>query len=138
MFSHLVSFLYIIGVVTLGFTFGLVYLVGGDISHDTELNGNYDNDIDFDLSSFAGCLDYMIQTAIGQNEWSIWIDNPDFNLSHTRSRVVLTYLYVFSIITSVLILNMLIALMSNVYRTYFTDFIKMCKKKSNNRKFIFL
>ena len=58
MVREILSFAVLVGILTIGWSIGLYYLVGGDFDYQTE-NVTTDDDVDIDLSSFNGCFYYM-------------------------------------------------------------------------------
>jgi len=102
------------GIILIGFAFGLYYLVGGDFDYETPFVSIAD-DVDIDLSSFNGCVYYLIETLLGQQSWEIWHENISLNMSQTRARIIIVFMLIFSVLGCIILLNLIIAIMNNLY-----------------------
>lgn len=108
MLYDILQFGVLLSIFIFSFLFSMYYAVGKDISVDPENGGKVQ-----DLSSFLSVGLYIFQTLLGQQDWSLI--QSDSRFGSGRSRIVETLMLIFSIIGSILLLNILIALMASTY-----------------------
>eukprot|EP01084_Bolivina_argentea_P111712 199268_1 len=97
-----------------GFTFALSFIIGPDKnpSIDSCCDDNRDHS-KVPLSTVPSIAFYVFQVLLGQQEWAPTASNEC--LSSNRSRIVQLYVMIFSVLGTVLMLNLLIAMMSSTY-----------------------
>ena len=100
MIVDVVNFVLVLFVFTMGFVFAIFYIAGGDV------------DV---LDKVPSVFLYVFQTLVGQQEWddikSQRDENDSIVLSPVRSRFLEVAIMVFAVLGSILLLNLLIALM---------------------------
>ena len=130
MVADVIKFGVLLAIFMLAFIFALHYLIAGDLNHDKrlaewkELHPDEDDVYDLGDNEYAPPLDYfgsiflyVAQTLLGQQDWELiesdQVDPIFFNSS--RAQVVDMLILLFSVMGSILLLNLLIALMASTY-----------------------
>ncbi len=67
------------------------------------------------MDTFKGCILYLIQSLLSQQDWQIWRKNEPHNLMSGRAQVGLVYTLAFIIIGTIILMNLLIALMTSSF-----------------------
>ncbi|ETO27212.1 hypothetical protein RFI_09918 [Reticulomyxa filosa] len=108
----LIAVLFLIGV-----TFGAYYIIGTDLSNVQNVR----------LGTLSSVCLYIFQTILGQQDWekinSQKNDSGQYLFNPTRSNLVLTLMFFFSVFGAILLINLLIAMMANTFDSF--------KEKSN-------
>eukprot|EP01084_Bolivina_argentea_P307706 531894_1 len=106
MMSDIANFAFVCLIFFLGFTVALRYVLATDINEECEY--------ETDLSNYYQVSLYVFITLMGQQEWSA-IDANDKCFSEERAIIATGFIIIFSILGTVLLLNLLIAMMSTTY-----------------------
>lgn len=104
MMDDIFNFAFVSLIFFLGFTFALRYVLATDVSA-TEC------DYETDLSNYYQVSLYVFITLMGQQEWSA-LDSNGCGFSEERARIATAFIIVFSVLGTVLLLNLLIAMMA--------------------------
>ncbi len=124
MFRDILLFAVMLGTIFVGFVLGLKYIVGGDMDYDTvELDAK--DEISSHLNSFKGVILYLMQALLGQQDWEIWRENKTHNFSRIRAQLGLLYVLAFIIIGTIILMNLLIALMTTSFERVQNDSAKL-------------
>jgi len=106
MVTDILKWAFVLSIFYIGYSFGTYFLIAGDV---TEACGVDDGSLD----TFSVVAEYNFILLMGQSEWSVLEANDC--MSPGRSLVVKLYMYGFSILGTVLLLNLLIAMMASTY-----------------------
>eukprot|EP00484_Ammonia_sp_Unknown_P014069 CAMPEP_0197080372 /NCGR_PEP_ID=MMETSP1384-20130603/214092_1 /TAXON_ID=29189 /ORGANISM="Ammonia sp." /LENGTH=484 /DNA_ID=CAMNT_0042519255 /DNA_START=85 /DNA_END=1539 /DNA_ORIENTATION=- len=119
MMSSLMDFALIVIIMMGGVSLALAFIVGPDKGLSIGVDGSTDGYVECEedpskaFTSLASVSLFVFQILLGQTEWELAASNPC--LSSNRSRLVQTYVIFFSVLGSVLLLNLLIAMMASIY-----------------------
>ena len=120
-FTDLLSFFLLAGVVFAGFTYALYFIVAGDFERDPfeiddfEFEVPEDDEITVYLGSVKGSALYLLQTFLGQQDWEILGENETYTFGRARARIAEGLLMLFILFGTILLLNLLIAVMANTF-----------------------
>eukprot|EP01084_Bolivina_argentea_P241321 405153_1 len=106
MLADIFNWMFVLSIFFVGFAFGAHFLIAGDIVAD-ECNA------EGSLSSFSLVFEYVFILLMGQSDWA-WL-NPNDCMSTGRSTLLKIVMWVFSVVGTILLLNLLIAMMSSTY-----------------------
>eukprot|EP01083_Nonionella_stella_P207975 755059_1 len=106
MVKDILKWTFVLGIFYIGYSFGVHFIIAGDIS---SLCGVEDGS----LENFSIVAEYNFILLMGQSEWSILESNDC--LDSNRSLLLKLYMYGFSVLGTVLLLNLLIAMMASTY-----------------------
>ena len=109
MIKDIVKWGFVLGIFFIGFCFGTHFIIAGDIS---ERCGGEDG-LDGSLENFSLVVEYNFILLQGQSEWSILEANEC--VSPARSLILKLYMFGFAIMGTILLLNLLIAMMASTY-----------------------
>lgn len=125
MVNDVVNFSMIWGLFLIGGTFACYYVIAGDLAES-----------DAQISSLASVAFYIFQTFIGQQDWdsvrSYKSDDADdaYIFDPWRSRIIQFYMFIFAAMGTILLLNLLIAMMASSYqRVQDISFQQLSKQK---------
>merc|ERR1712154_617817 len=104
--DDIMNFAFVALIFFLGFTVALRYILATDINEECEY--------ETDLSNYYQVSLYVFITLQGQQEWSA-LDSNGNCFSETRAIIATAFIIVFSILGTVLLLNLLIAMMATTY-----------------------
>ena len=116
-FRDILGFFVLAFVVFLGFIYALYYIIAGDLDREYVGEVPEDDQISFYLDSAKGCALYLVQTFLGQQDWEVLQENETYNFSRQRAQLAEGLILVFVLIGTLLLLNLLIAVMSNTFNT---------------------
>ena len=116
------SFLIVVIAVTFGFLFAVHFIVAGDIDRDVTcevLTPEYEFDgceeAEININSARAILIYLIQTLLGQQEWSVLNENLLYGFGRLRAQLLTMVILGYVLLGTILSLNMLIAIMTNSF-----------------------
>merc|ERR1712154_587119 len=104
--DDIMNFAFVALIFFLGFTVALRYILATDINEECEY--------ETDLSSYYQVSLYVFITLMGQQEWSA-LDSNGNCFSEERAIVSTVLIIIFSILGTVLLLNLLVAMMATTY-----------------------
>jgi hypothetical protein len=113
MFTDIVNFGLICSLFLIGFTFATYFIIAKDLIDEP----------DVELGTLSSVGLYTFQTLLGQQGWEKMNSVPDM-FDATRSNMAISLVLLFSVIGSILLLNLLIAMMASTYENV--------KEKSNS------
>eukprot|EP01083_Nonionella_stella_P061283 159736_1 len=97
---------FVLSIFYIGYSFGIYFIIAGDIS--AELCAS-----EGDMSDFSMATEYNFILLMGQSEWSLL--EASACIDGTRSLLIKLYTFGFSVLGTVLLLNLLIAMMASTY-----------------------
>eukprot|EP01084_Bolivina_argentea_P124804 221164_1 len=112
MLSDLLNFSAIVVLMLIGFAFAIAFAIGSDTKNTEECFAN-NTEYTRDFSAFSSISLYMFQVLLGQHDWEQIVTNNCFG--QTRANVAQLFIIIFSVLGTVLLLNLLIALMASTY-----------------------
>ncbi|ETO14202.1 hypothetical protein RFI_23171, partial [Reticulomyxa filosa] len=102
----LISILFLIGI-----TFAMYYIIGTDLEQVTDSR----------LGTLSSVGLYIFQTILGQQSWSkvdsVKLANGKYLFDVTRSNLALSLIFFFSVFGTILLINLLIAMMTNTFES---------------------
>ena len=107
MIRDILKWTFVLGIFYIGYSFGINFIIAGDISLICT-----DEDA-YEMDSFSIVAEYNFLLLMGQSEWGVLEENDC--ISTDRSLILKIYSYGFSILGTVLLLNLLIAMMASTY-----------------------
>merc|ERR1719206_1208946 len=110
MIKDILKWTFVLSIFYFGFCFGTYFIIAGDLS---EYCAGDSNDAEYD--SFSLLAEYNFILLMGQSDWAVLEENACMNTS--RSLILKLYMYFFSVLGTVLLLNLLIAMMASTYET---------------------
>lgn len=112
MLDDILNFTFVALIFFLGFVQAVRYVVAEDIGEDV---CSEDADLEVDLNSWYAVMIYVFVTLMGQQEWSAVKPGDACNISTERQFIAELLVIIFSILGTLLLLNLLIALMATTY-----------------------
>ena len=116
-FKDILSFFFLAVVVFIGFIFALYFIIAGDLDNTYSEAADDDDQLSTYLASVKGCAFYLIQTFLGQQDWEVITANESYHFGSNRSRLTEGLVLIFVVFGTLLLLNLLIAVMSNTFNT---------------------
>jgi hypothetical protein len=98
MISDIINWAFVLCIFYAGFSFGMWFIVGGDITE--ECSGNADLDTVFLV------YEYMFYLLMGQSDWSLIDANSC--VSNSRSMMLKVYAWLFALVGTTLLLSLVI------------------------------
>ncbi|ETO31843.1 transient receptor potential-gamma protein [Reticulomyxa filosa] len=120
MMTDIFSFLILLILFTAGFVLALYYIVSSDLRISHPDICTYDAQFRYELYSLAQSVLYIFQTLLGEQDWTTI--NERYNLdtgvicfSWYRSRLAQCVVALYSVVGTIILLNLLLALMASTY-----------------------
>ena len=111
MVRDILKWTFVLGIFYVGFCFGTQFIVAGDLSEAcADEDGN-----DAEMHNFSVLAEYNFILLMGQSDWEKLEEN--LCIDDVRSLILKLYMYFFSVLGTVLLLNLLIAMMASTYET---------------------
>ena len=106
MIKDIINWVFVLSIFFVGFAFGAHFLIAGDISYQCA---------DAQLDTFSLVFEYVFVLLMGDSEWSDL--EPNACLGQTRSILLKIFMWCFSLLGTIILLNLLIAMMGYTYGT---------------------
>ncbi|ETO30790.1 hypothetical protein RFI_06328, partial [Reticulomyxa filosa] len=120
MMTDILNFLILLILFTAGFMLALYYIVSSDlrISHPDVCT--YDGQFRYELYTMAQSVLYVFQTLLGEQDWTTINERYNINtgvvcFNWYRSRLAQWVVALYSIVGTIILLNLLLALMASTY-----------------------
>eukprot|EP01084_Bolivina_argentea_P004429 8417_1 len=113
MVKDILNWTFVLSIFYIGFCFGTHFIIAGDVNGDSSDDGDGGCDAEGDLNSLPLVFEYNFILLMGQSEWGLLNENSC--MSSGRSLLLKIYMWTFSVIGTVLLLNLLIAMMASTY-----------------------
>eukprot|EP01084_Bolivina_argentea_P167991 291427_1 len=105
MVKDILNWTFVISIFYVGFCFGTHFMIATDVSEECDSGG--------DLHDLSLVFEYNFLLLLGQSDWEIL--NPNNCISPLRSLLLKVMMWSFSVAGTILLLNLLIAMMSSTY-----------------------
>lgn len=116
MMSDIMNWMFVLSIFYMGFVFGLHFIVGPDIKSNEDCWEEGQDS--YDLYSSWLIAEYVFILLLGQSEWGAI--EPNKCIVMERSIIIKFYVWIFAMLGTILLLNLLIAMMLSQIYIFFT------------------